>query len=209
MRFFILITILFFSTSIIDKSSAQESQKMNIAVIDLSSHGGLTQSEVSSLSDRLRSLLVRTNTYDVVDRGKMEEILKEQGFQMSGCTSAECVVEAGQILGVEQMISGSIGKIGRLYTIDVVLIDVQTAKIIKSITRDYQGEIEGLVALMQSITNELSGLQKAPATTSQNSKISVSSKPDDSEVYIDNRLIGKTPIKMQNISPGEHILITT
>ena len=204
-KFLIPLAMLLFMPFMIQMNYAQESQKTNIAVIDLNSHGGLTQSEISSLSDRLRSLLVRTNAFNVVDRGKMEEILKEQGFQMGGCTSAECVVEAGQILGVEQMITGSIGKIGRLYTIDIILIDVQTAKIIKSITRDYQGEIEGLVALMQSISNELSGLKRTqPAQVVQTSKISVTSKPDNSDVYIDNNLIGKTPVNMQEVSPGEH-----
>ncbi len=205
-KYLIPVMILLFGLIIFQSSVAQESQKTNIAVIDLNSHGGLTQSEISALSDRLRSLLVRTNTFDVVDRGKMEEILKEQGFQMGGCTSAECVVEAGQILGVEQMITGSIGKIGRLYTIDIILIDVQTAKIMKSITRDYQGEVEGLVALMQSITNELSGLQRALPTTPQKGKITVTSDPKNSEVYIDNKLIGKTPVKLHEILAGEHQL---
>ncbi|MEJ2545675.1 MAG: PEGA domain-containing protein, partial [Calditrichaceae bacterium] len=205
-KFLIPFMILLFVHLSIQLSHAQGTQKTNIAVIDLSSHGGLTQSEISSLSDRLRSLLVRTNAFDVVDRGQMEEILKEQGFQMSGCTSAECAIEAGQILGVEEMITGSIGKIGRLYTIDIVLIDVATAKIVKSITRDYQGEIEGLVALMQSITNELSGLQKTPTPAVQTSKISVNSIPDNCEVYIDNRLVGKTPINLQEVSPGQHHL---
>jgi TolB-like protein len=200
------VMIVLFISLIFQIGIAQEFQKTNIAVIDLNSHGGLTQSEISSLSDRLRSLLVRTNAFDVVDRGQMEEILKEQGFQMSGCTSAECAVEAGQILGVEEMITGSIGKIGRLYTIDIVLIDVETARIIKSITRDYQGEIEGLVALMQSITNELSGLQKSPPPPAQKTRITVNSNPNNSEVYIDNRLIGKTPINQHDISPGEHQL---
>jgi TolB-like protein len=200
------VMIVLFISLIFQIGIAQEFQKTNIAVIDLNSHGGLTQSEISSLSDRLRSLLVRTNAFDVVDRGQMEEILKEQGFQMSGCTSAECAIEAGQILGVEEMITGSIGKIGRLYTIDIVLIDVETARIIKSITRDYQGEIEGLVALMQSITNELSGLQKSPPPPAQKTRITVNSNPNNSEVYIDNRLIGKTPINQHDISPGEHQL---
>lgn len=205
-KFLIAAILLIFVVFAAQISYAQGSKKTNIAVIDLNSHGGLTNSEISSLSDRLRSLLVRTNAFNVVDRGKMEEILKEQGFQMGGCTSAECVVEAGQILGVEQMITGSIGKIGRLYTIDIVLIDVQTAKIIKSITRDYQGEIEGLVSLMQSITNELSGLQKSTPPAAQTAKISVTSNPDNSEVYIDNRLIGKTPVNMHEAAAGQHQL---
>ncbi|MEJ2053176.1 MAG: PEGA domain-containing protein [Calditrichaceae bacterium] len=169
----------------------------------MNSHGGLNPSEVGSLSDRLRSLLVKTNAFDVVDRGQMEEILKEQGFQMSGCTSAECAVEAGQILGVEEMITGSIGKIGRLYTIDIILIDVETSKIIKSITRDYQGEIEGLVSLMQSITNELSSLQKAQTNTVKGG-IYISSQPNNSDVYIDGKKVGNTPLSLNSISAGEH-----
>ena len=106
----------------------QATKKINIAVIDLESRGGLTPSEVGSLTDRLRSVLVRTSAFNVVDRGAMEDILKEQGFQMSGCTSTDCAVEAGKILGVEQMVSGTIGRIGKLYTIDVVMIDVSTSK---------------------------------------------------------------------------------
>ena len=42
----------------------------------------------------------------------MEDILKEQGFQQTGCTSDECVVEVGKIIGVQQMVGGSISKVG-------------------------------------------------------------------------------------------------
>ena len=59
----------------------------------------------------------------------MVEILKEQGFQQTGCVSNECVVEIGALLGVQQMISGSIGRVGETYTIDIELISVQTGEI--------------------------------------------------------------------------------
>ncbi len=83
-------------------SKAQSVKKKNIAVIDLDSRGGLSKSEVGTLTDRLRSMLVRTHAYTVVDRGLMEDVLSEQGFQMSDCTSTDCAVEAGKIMGVEQ-----------------------------------------------------------------------------------------------------------
>ena len=44
-------------------------------------------------------------------------MLKEQGFQQSGCVSSECAVEAGKLLGVDQIVTGSIGKIGSYYTV--------------------------------------------------------------------------------------------
>jgi len=124
---------------------------------------------------------------------------------MTGCTSAECAVEAGQILGVEEMITGSIGKIGQLYTIDIILIDVGTSQIIKSITRDYRGEVEGLVGLMRSISDELGGITRAiPNSTPQTGGISIKSQPKGAEIFIDNRRAGKSPLKLEELSLGEH-----
>jgi hypothetical protein len=144
--------------------------KKNIAVIDLSTRGGLSQSEVGVLTDRLRSMLVSTNVFNVVERGKMEAILQEVGFQQSGCTSTECAVEVGKILNVQQMVTGSIGKLGATYTLDISVIDVATSKIVKSLTRNYKGEIDGLLELMGEIANQL-------AETSQPEAPKVTEKP--------------------------------
>jgi TolB-like protein len=62
----------------------------------------------------------------LVKRGMMEEVLQEQGFQQTGCTSEECAVEVGQLLGVQNMIGGSIGRVGDTFTIDARMISVQS-----------------------------------------------------------------------------------
>ncbi len=182
---------------------AQSAKKKNIAVIDLDSRGGLSKAEVGTLTDRLRSMLVRTHTFTVVDRGLMEDVLSEQGFQMSGCTSTDCAVEAGKILGVEQMLSGTIGRLGKLYTIDIILIDVSTSQIIKSLTRDYRGEVEGLVGLMKSLADELAGA--APAETKPVAKkkipkkytLSLNSYPSGAQVIINSKQAGTTPYSIK------------
>ena len=86
-------------------------EMITIAVLELDPRG-LSGTEAASLTDRLRSNLVAFKIYEVVDRGNMEAILKEQEFQLSGCTSSEYVVELGQLLGVQKMLSGSVGKVG-------------------------------------------------------------------------------------------------
>ena len=75
----------------------------------------------------------------------MDEILKEQGFQQSGCTNEMCAVEAGQLLGVQKMLSGSVGKFGKLFTIELQIIDIETSQIEKSSTYYYEGEMEQLL----------------------------------------------------------------
>ena len=83
-------------------------QSTTIAVLEFEGKG-VSQSETSTLSDRLRDELFNTGIYNVLERGLMEDILKEQGFQQTGCTSSECAVVVGNMLGVQQMIGGSIG----------------------------------------------------------------------------------------------------
>ena len=72
----------------------------------------------------------------------MEEILTEQGFQLSGCTSSECAVEAGKLLGVEKMIGGSVNKLGNLYTLFIRKIDVESGEILSTASIDCQCAIE-------------------------------------------------------------------
>ena len=94
---------------------AQQKIAKRIAVLELQGEG-VSLAEARTLTDRLRSRLVNTNVFHVLEREQMDEILGEQGFQQSGCVSDECAVEVGQLIGVQLMVAGSIGKIGNLYT---------------------------------------------------------------------------------------------
>ncbi len=65
----------------------------------------------------------------------MENLLDEQGFQQTGvCNTDECVIAAGQIWGGSRMIAGSVGKVGKLFAINVRMIEVATGRILKAVT---------------------------------------------------------------------------
>jgi TolB-like protein len=115
--------------------------KMHVAVIDLNAIG-ISNSDAMALTNRLISELFLTQRYTVLEREKIKEILSEQGFQQSGCTSSECLVEMGKLLNVEQIVSGSVGKIGSYYTIDLRRIDVQSGEILRAANVDISGGIE-------------------------------------------------------------------
>jgi TolB-like protein len=123
---------------------AAETAKTNIAITELDAEG-IDESSVRVISDRLRTELFKTGMFTVVERGQMEEILKEQGFQQSGCTSDACVVEVGQILGVKQMLAGSVGRIGGLFTLNIRMIDVATSSISHTVNVDCRCPIEDVL----------------------------------------------------------------
>lgn len=130
--------------------------KTSIAVLTLQGNG-ISTSEARVLTEELRSELVQSEKYDVLERNNMESILNEQGFQMSGCTSTECAVEAGKLLGVQKMVGGSVGKLGTLYNVSIRIFDVQTGRIEKTETRRHEGSIEQLLDVIKRIGSALSG----------------------------------------------------
>jgi curli biogenesis system outer membrane secretion channel CsgG len=203
----IFVPFLILSTS--NFATSQVKTKTNIAIFNLETRGGLSASEATILTDRLRSSLVQTNAFVVVDRGKMEEILKEVGFQQTGCTTSECVVEAGKILNVQQMVTGSVGKFGSLYSIDIILIDVATSQIIKTFTQNYKGELEGLLDFMTPVANQVAGFEKQKAESPKPKKtftLKINSIPVDATVVINNKAAGKTPFH-QMVEEGTKVSI--
>ena len=140
--------------------------RLAVAVMDLEGRG-ISAMEAATLTDRLRSEMVNVGVFQVVERGQMEMLLEEQGFQQTGCTSAECAVEMGKLLGVQAMATGSIGRLGTMWTLDVRMFDVGTGEISKVSSRNFQGGVEGLLDLLKVVTRDLAGLpveEEQPAT---------------------------------------------
>lgn len=138
---------------------AQNGEKIPVAILDLEGRG-ISDLEAATLTDRLRSEMVEVGAFVVVERGQMEMLLEEQGFQQTGCTSAECAVEVGKLLGVQKMVTGSIGKLGELYTVDARMFDVQTGEIERVSKREHRGGIEGLIDLLGVVTKDLAGIKE-------------------------------------------------
>ena len=134
----ILFLVLVFSTLYAQNSA------LNIAVLDLDPTG-IDEEQTRFLSDRLRAELFETGSFNVIERDKMNSVLQEQGFQQSGCTSIECAVEIGQLLNVQAMVAGTLGKIENIYSINLRLIDVEKGTIIKTATRDFEGSLSDVL----------------------------------------------------------------
>ncbi len=116
----------------------------NIAVMDLDAYA-ISGPEALALTNRLRVELFSTGRFVVLERGRMHEILDEQGFQETGCTTTECLVEVGQLLNVQHMVAGSVSKVGDVYSIEVRIIDVGTGEIMAAAVEDITGSLGDLL----------------------------------------------------------------
>jgi TolB-like protein len=69
----------------------------------------------------------------------------------------ECKVEAGQILGVGKIVSGSIGMVGKVYYLTLQLIDVKTGKVVLSAEDECRCELEELLGSTRRLAKKLLG----------------------------------------------------
>jgi TolB-like protein len=133
---------------------------INIAVADFEADG-VTPGEAKTLTNKLRNELLKIASFSLIERTQMETILKEQGFQNTGCVSTECIVEIGQLIGVSQIVAGSIGKVGEIYIVSSRIIDVGTGKVLATYEYTSRGSIEDLLLNgMATVANELASPPK-------------------------------------------------
>ncbi|MCK5076774.1 MAG: hypothetical protein KAR38_10385 [Calditrichia bacterium] len=151
------ILLLILAVSIATSIFAQEKRFIGVLGLEQSS---LSEEDASILTNRLRYELFKTEKFVVLERDKMEEIMSEQSFQLSGCTSTECLVEVGKLIGVSEIAGGSIGKFGETYTINVRMIDVETGQITANAVFDLSGSKDDLLTKgMRKVARELAGLK--------------------------------------------------
>jgi len=143
--------------------------KKTTAVLDFEARG-INPKEAATLTDRFSSALGKTNSVILVQRTMMKEILEEQGFQQTGCTSDECAVEVGALLGCQYMINGAIGKIGSSYTIDVKNVSVESGATENSQSATYAGPKDGLIIEIEILAWQLMNLDPPEALIEKQKK---------------------------------------
>jgi len=110
---------------------------------------GVSANDADVITDGLIARLQQNGAMRVMERGQMDQILKEQGFANSGaCEGGECAVQVGKFLAVDRILLGSVGILGRTYTLNLRLVDVGTGEVLKSSLRSRAGSIDDVLTLL-------------------------------------------------------------
>jgi hypothetical protein len=140
-----------------------------VAVLELDGVGA-SKAQVAGLSEQLRAELLNTGLYRLVDRAQMDNVLNEQALQQTGCTSQECAVQVGKILGVRKLIAGRVTKIeDTLWQVSAILVDVESAETLQAVTVNQDGNYRallttGVAALVGKLTGGIGGAAPVRAT---------------------------------------------
>ncbi len=83
-----------------------------------------SSTKANAVRNLFETALHKTECADILERNQMETLLKEQGFQLTGCTESDCAVNIGKLLTADYVMIGSLNKMGK-YTITIRLVGIK------------------------------------------------------------------------------------
>jgi len=104
-------------------SPAKKNEKTRVAIQTLLAKG-VSPTIAGAITDIVKSYIVNTRLFEVVEREQMDKILNEIGFQQTGCTDNACAVEVGKLLSAQKMVMGEISRVGDSYILGIRMVDV-------------------------------------------------------------------------------------
>lgn len=107
----------------------------------------------------LRLELERIGTYEMLDIYDVNYLTSEKGINTEHCFGKICLVEVGQQLEVDKMVSGTIEIMGDQIVIVLRIIDVKNDRIEKSITSEFVNIPTQLRTMIRVSANNLFGLE--------------------------------------------------
>ena len=94
-----------------------------IAILDFKGMD-VSNAVTSAITDVIKSDIVNTGLFKVLERQQIDAIIKEQGFQQTGCTEQSCAVEIGKLVSAKKILIGTVSKVGQSFIITAHLVDV-------------------------------------------------------------------------------------
>jgi len=156
------------------------------------------------LSSDLITYLVKSNKFSVVERDRMDDLLKEQEFSESGYISEESAVKMGKIIGADYFVMGRIEQIK-------ALLNKKNIPYSSRVLSQYEGKMIVNVRIVDSRGGKIVAAHKATVELKdRNTKNEVT--PDDfflalkdkTVQEIVNTIVGSVfPLKIIKISGNE------
>ncbi len=139
----------------------QDSTKVTVAVIDFKNNSGVFRYDrlERTIPELLKTELSLSTDILVVERNKIESILKEQALAQAGVLATEAAQQVGRLAGAEYIITGEINYINGTFRIDAHLIKVSTGQVSGEKVTSYSDEYTELMIKMlaQNIIFNLTG----------------------------------------------------
>jgi len=175
-------------------SQDYETNFKSVAVLNVDTKDMDVSPEVAGTLIRLE--LDKLNLFEVMDRYDMEYLIEKNSINIEKCYGKICLTEVGGLLGTDNMLTGSIEKLGEKIVISARLIDVKKAAVTASIVEEFLPIPEKLqnmigLTLMQLFNIEIDKDVLGKLTESDDFENSLNF-PDRDQLELDGPRMGVT-----------------
>lgn len=135
-------------------------QSILVAVTDFTARSGYSAEELENITELFAGFLRETKKTRVVTRSQWGAILGEHSFQKSGLVAENEIRSLGKALGAQNIITGTMMKLGNNNILNISLLDVETGEMISTARRTFDTLDEFLTLLPNLATDVLKTLEK-------------------------------------------------
>jgi len=178
---------------------------VSLAVMELRALG-VEQSLADQITGIVALELAKTPGFSVISAADVKAMLGlEKAKELMGCEEQSCLAEIAGALGVDLAASGGVTRLGGQYAVQLTLLDMRTARVLKRV-REAAGTADGLLVAARRAAGALV-LEGGPAAIEGRGMIHVKSIPPGASVELDGRRIqGGTPLTIDGVFAGVHEL---
>ena len=126
-----------------------------VAVLDILAQKGIDISAVVPITESIMEEVVATRAYIVLDRAYIEQVLKEQEFDLATMSNDTEIAKAGQYVGADYVVTGKVQLLGDAYFLVAKMIEVRTGIIVAQASEQGEGKLVALLGMSHTIGKKL------------------------------------------------------
>ena|GEM_PF-3980454 len=117
-------------------AAATMKSRKRVAVMPLASETGKRTRSSAIVTERLTSEISAADGVEVIERSRLDQLLKEQSLQARGAVDPATVRKIGALLGADAVVTGSVIELdGNTVEVNARLVDAQNGKILKAVNK--------------------------------------------------------------------------
>jgi len=116
---------------------------------------GVSEQDVSVVTDLLSSSLANTGSFQVFERNQIDAVLKEIEFSQSSISDAGSQIEVGKLLAADYVVVGSVASVGTKIIVDAKLVAVATGQTVVSAS-EIKASLDDIIMAVKPMALKLS-----------------------------------------------------
>lgn len=104
-----------------------------VAVFPFAADDALARRKVNvAVEELLTEKLLREPRFRLLERGRLDDVLREQKLGLSGAIDSGTAAQVGKLAGVRLAVLGTVTRLGRSYQISAKLVDTETSDVVSA-----------------------------------------------------------------------------